>query len=91
MSDNRKLSKENCTIVSELCIQITEKIKSISSKFNDDNQFLLKHCAAAAIHMSFFTRDILQNAKDTVFDELNEAEEKFLNKCGCKDELSKYE
>lgn len=79
--------KIDFTEVTRISIEITDRTKLIANLFPKDKERLLKNLAAAAIHISLFTRDLMNHVEDGFLGTLC-GEEEFLNKCGCKDERS---
>ncbi len=79
----------------EMMLSLTELIKDrimlIMKVFpkSDDYEFLLKHLAAASIHMCFFARDLFDFTEGIPIKESDDNEKMFLEECGCKDEKEK--
>lgn len=68
-----------------LCQEITDNFRLIKDLFPEGNNNILKHLAASAIHMAFFTanvRDILCESKTNIDKDLIND---FLKTCGCKE------
>lgn len=71
-------------LISMLAIELADRYKAISTLIPNENEQILKHLAAAAIHTTFFMRDF-GNAIDNknIWENLSEYEKKFLATCGC--------
>lgn len=76
-------NKIDYDLTAQLSMEITQRVKRILKDFPVANEELLKHLAAANIHLAFFMRDILDYKKGTKT--TVGYEEKFLDECGCKD------
>lgn len=81
---DEKLDMEAIAAVSTA---ITRRIKTIISLFPQEEkyEFLLRHLAAAAIHLGLFMRDLTDYLEGNNSRLPLKDEEKFLNECGCKD------
>jgi hypothetical protein len=71
--------------ISILLLEISPRIQLITDIFPTDKESLLNHLAAAAIHLSFFARDVFKDQPSYRKSALEGMEQIFLEKCGCKD------
>ncbi len=72
--------------ISVLLLEINDRIKLIQKIFPKDKEQLLKHFAAAAIHMTLFASDLFEN-RDNGESKLCKSNllKTFLDQCGCKE------
>lgn len=75
--------KNKDLIICDALIEIGEKHKMIANLFPKENEHILKHLAAAAIHISLFARDFHDITMGVKTSLDNESIEQFLKKCGC--------
>lgn len=78
--------KIDFTKVADMCLVITDLTKIIALMFPKDEEYLLKNLASAAIHISMFSRDLVNHISKRELLTPCTDENKFLQKCGCKDE-----
>lgn len=66
-------------------LEISSRMRIIAEIFPKENEHILKHFAAASIHLAFFMRDIHSIVMDKKInnEEYSEMENKFLDECGC--------
>lgn len=70
-------------LIIRLTAEITNSIEQITKTFSKENEAILKHLAAASIHLTFFLREFhdMSTAEQTKRNDVLEA--LFLNTCGC--------
>jgi len=80
---NKKIDYE---AISVLLLEINDRIKLAKNIFPKDKEPLLKHFAAAAIHITLFSRDLYED-QDNIGSKLSESTllKTFLDQCGCKE------
>ncbi len=69
-------------ILTALTLEINDRIKLINTTFPKDKEILLKHLAAASIHLALFMKGIYTD-KEGLHPESEDYLEDFLNNCGC--------
>lgn len=70
-------------LVAKYILEINKKNKLIAQLFSEDNEHILKHLAAASIHMNFFARDLYEIIEGVKIDNDSNLENEFFDKCGC--------
>lgn len=64
-------------------LHIAASCKKICEAFPKENEYILKHVAAASLHMALFMRDFHEITYDTKICSSKEDEQRFFNECGC--------
>jgi len=80
------MNKAEIKLITSLVLEMNDRLQLITKIYPKDSgeEHLLKHLAAMAIHLAMFTRDLEgSKTKDS------KLEKKFLDECGCKEELGK--
>ena len=70
--------------ISVLLLEITDRIKLIEKIFPITEEPLLKHFAAAAIHLALFSKEIYEHSSKGSISVESELMQRFLDECGCK-------
>lgn len=76
-------NKINVDFISQCSVQMGTLFTKIKDQFPPQNEFMLRHLAAAAIHMNFFVRDLYEVMNGEKMGDLDEYEKKFVDNCGC--------
>lgn len=71
-------------LYANLVREVGDRIIHIKNIFPKGNEHLLKHLAAASIHLAYFSRDIFEIIQGEKIDLDKNMEETFINECGCK-------
>jgi hypothetical protein len=70
--------------IAKKVLDISKGFQIIKDNFPKENERILKHLAAASIHMALFMKDFYEISEGEKL--MNrDVEEDFLSKCGCKD------
>ena len=73
--------------IGALSLEINQRIKLIKDIFPKDKEPLLNNLAAAAIHITTFMMELYEDKEGLKPNKKRtESFERFLEKCGCKDE-----
>lgn len=70
-------------LVADLSVKISHLHKCICGLFPKENEHILKHLAASAIHMGLFMRDFYEIMNDDKIDNDKKSENEFFDECGC--------
>lgn len=73
-------------LTASLALEISDRLKLIAKYFPKNNELLLKHSVAAAIHMALFIKDVYDYKDGEYSEKEDKYVEEFLEECGCKDE-----
>lgn len=84
-----KSRKLNTDFISRTATQCGELFTRIKDQFPPDNEFMLRHLAAASIHLNFFMRDLFEVLSGDKTVRCDKHEQQFVEQCGC-DYKEKY-
>ena len=74
--------KSDYELIAALSLELTDRYKLIA-KLLKDNNGLMKHLAASAIHTALFMRDIEGDLSGVKIEMDDDAIKHFINECGC--------
>ncbi len=84
------LTKDEVEMISCIVLEMSDRCKVILNLFPKDKkkEKLLRHLAAASVHLLYFMRDITNNNNGIIkiSEEYKKEEKLFLNECGCNNE-----
>jgi hypothetical protein len=69
-------------IIFSFAMEISDRFKLIKDYFPKENEKLLKHAAASAIHLTLFIADLINHAEFEKIEQPKNIKE-FLENCGC--------
>ena len=78
-----KKRKLNVEFISRCATDAGNILIKIKDQFPPDNEFMLRHLAAASIHLSFFMRDLFEVLSGDKTVRCDKHEQQFIEQCGC--------